>query len=71
MNFILPLHRLAGGVCKLQALGNARARVWLMAMPRLEPPPLTKTQRHWGLDWTTLDSAVQQDEDGVDEFPLT
>lgn len=65
------MHWLAGGVFTLQAPGRARARVWLIAIPNEDPPPLTNVQRHCGCDWTTVASCEQQEDDGVEEFPVT
>ncbi len=68
---MLPLHLLTGGVCTLQAAGSPRASVWLIVIPSDAPPPLSAVQRHCGCDRTTLASCEQQEEDGVEELPLT
>lgn len=47
---LAALHWLTGGVFTLQAPGSARARVWLIARPNEDPPPLTNVQRHCGCD---------------------
>lgn len=66
-----PEHWETGGVCTLQAEGRAMAWVWLTSMPRDDPPPPAITwQRHSGCVLTTLESCEQQDEDGLDEFPV-
>lgn len=54
----------------MQALGRSRAWVWLMAMPILEAPPLRTAHRHWGSDCTTLLNWVQQEEEGLEAFPV-
>lgn len=66
----LLLHWLRGGVCTLQILGSVRAWVWLMFKPRAAAPPLKTVQRHCGCAWTTFPSCEQQEDDGVDEFPV-
>jgi hypothetical protein len=68
--FYIPLHWLTGGVWTLQAEGRDRARVWFMVIPKDEPPPLSKEQRHCGEDWTTVESCEQHEDDGFDELPI-
>lgn len=56
----------------MQAVGRARASVWLIVTPNAAaPPPLRAVQRHCGCDCTTLASFEQQEEDGVEELPET
>lgn len=67
---LLPWHWLTGGVWTLQAAGRDKARVWLMVIPKVEPP-LSKEQRHCGEDWTMVESCEQHGVDGVEELPIT
>lgn len=53
----------------MQALGSARAWVWLMVMPNIGGPFMTE-QRHRGDALTTLASWEQHEDDGADKFPL-
>jgi hypothetical protein len=59
------LHWLRGGVVTLQAPGRARARVWLIGIPRGLLVVLTIWQRQAALVLTTEARAVQQPGVGV------
>jgi len=60
------LHWLRGGVVILQAPGRARARVWLIGIPRGLLVVLTSWQRQTALVLTTEARAVQQPGVGVE-----